>query len=275
MQRMISIFCLIFASSLYSMGKTPNEMLLRGAREDDIKIVEEALALAKKSIRKFDINVKDPQGHTALLFAAWKNNEEMIKLLLENQADPNLSNDFGAIPLMFAVNKEKFNIAKLLLNKGANPNFRGTFGDTPFNRAAVNNYPGMLELLLDNGGNPNILDERGDTALMRLLKFKVEDQTFRSPTEDRCGESEKKLKESDFIRLYLDVLNMLLKVTNLDLRYGNDKKTLLEIADLRGLKNIADLIRRELQRRRLIETEVASCLLPELENIVSGYLYPQ
>jgi len=278
MKRILSIFCLFFVSSLYSMSETSNEMLIRGAREGDIKIVREALARASKSVGKFDINSKDHKDNTALLFAAMHDNEEMVKLLLENQANPNLSNYLGMTPLMWAVSNKNFSITKLLLDNGANPNLRTNDGETPLMRAAAWSYY-IVELLLDNGANPNILNNKGDTALMNLLrKLEFDFRMAKRHAEDKKGE--KVPQEKYFVRPYLDLLNMLLRVTNLNLRYGGN--TILEIADQSGLLRIADLIRQELQRRelelqrkRLIETEVANRLLPELSDIVSGYLYPQ
>ncbi len=279
MKRIISILCLGFIGSLYSMSDTANEMLLRGARDGDIKVVEEALALAKKSIGRFDINTRDAKDNTALLFAVANDNEEIVKLLLENQANPSLSNYLGMTPLMWAVSNPNFNITKLLLNNGANPNLRTNGGETPVMRAAARNYKGIVELLLDNGANPNIINNKGDTALMNLLRNL--EYGFRMAKRRAEGEEGERVpQENDFIGPYLDVLNILLRVTNLNLRYGGN--TILEMADQSGLLRIVDLIRQELQRRelelrirRLVETEVADLLLPELVGIVSGYLYPQ
>ena len=48
------------------------------------------LLASKADMKKFDINAQDHKGWTALHYAIRKKNEEVIKTLLENGANPNI-----------------------------------------------------------------------------------------------------------------------------------------------------------------------------------------
>ena len=50
-----------------------------------------------------DINVKNNRGQTPLLYAIYFKDEKIVKLLLENKADPNVNNNSEDIPLFCAV----------------------------------------------------------------------------------------------------------------------------------------------------------------------------
>ena len=56
------------------------------------------------------------------------------------------------------------NIIKLLLEKGANPNIRNGVGNTPLHLASMKNFPPIVKLLLEKGGDKSIQNTRGQTA---------------------------------------------------------------------------------------------------------------
>ena len=126
-----------------------------------------------------EIDKKNAKEQTALMIAAQyfdtDSSLETVKILLENNADVNLTDIDGWTALMVAVgysnNKiNTFEIVKLLLEKGANVNLVGEDGWTALMMAAQDpNRTINLEtvkLLLEKGANVNLKNVNGWTALM-------------------------------------------------------------------------------------------------------------
>ena len=56
-----------------------------------------------KAFGNFAVNVKDADGRTALMHAAWQGDQECVRLLMEAGASLDLIDENGATALMFAV----------------------------------------------------------------------------------------------------------------------------------------------------------------------------
>ncbi len=67
--------------------------------------------------------------------------------------------------LVDAANQNNFSIVKLLLQQGANPNEKGRFETTALQRAAYNGYGNVIDLLIAGGADLNEKDFGGATAL--------------------------------------------------------------------------------------------------------------
>lgn len=93
------------------------------------------------------------------------NNKNMVQLLLDHGADPNMQDRSLQTPLFHASANDHLDIAQLLLDHGADPNIRDRIGGTALMEASANNYHSIVRLLLDHGADPNIRDKHGDTAL--------------------------------------------------------------------------------------------------------------
>ena len=116
--------------------------------------------------KKADVNAAEPDGTTALHWAAYRDDLESTDLLLRAGAKVNAANDLGATPLWNASQNGSVAIVKRLLDAGANPNLALLAGETTVMVAARGGYPEVVELLLAKGGNPNAHGARGQTALM-------------------------------------------------------------------------------------------------------------
>jgi uncharacterized protein len=147
------------------------------------------------------LNLTDPDGTTALIFAIINNHYDTAALLLLKGADPNLADSTGMAALYAAVDMNTLgevygrpaqhpvsgdtsalDLIKLLLNHNANPNaqlrtptlYRAhtpgepTLGDgaTPLMRAAKNGDAAAMRLLLENGADPELAQKNHTTALM-------------------------------------------------------------------------------------------------------------
>src|SRR5262245_61174158 len=91
------------------------------------------------------------------MWAAYHNDERMVRLLLDHGADPNRSTYFGT-PLSQACWHDGFEAAVVLIDRGANVNARDAVaGFTPLHWAAGDESlcPHLVKLLLGSGADPN------------------------------------------------------------------------------------------------------------------------
>jgi len=102
MKKILSVIFIIFfilAGSVSAFGqKNFFELVKTGTLEE----VNNAIKAGA------DVNARDKNGWTPLMYAAWKNqNPEVIKVLLEAGADVNARNKYGGTPLMYAAWENK------------------------------------------------------------------------------------------------------------------------------------------------------------------------
>lgn len=78
------------------------------------------ISLDDDELNNPDINIRNKEKETALMLAC--NNEDtdenIIKLLLDNHADPNIRDDIDYTPLMNAAKHKNTNVAKILIDYG-------------------------------------------------------------------------------------------------------------------------------------------------------------
>ena len=99
-----------------------------------------------------NIDLQDKEGNTPLLNAI-KNIKkdsghfDIVKMLLEKGASPNIANNEKNVPLHFANSKE---LVELLLNNGAKTDFKNNKDQTPKDLAFQNNVQEVVELLIQH-----------------------------------------------------------------------------------------------------------------------------
>ncbi len=118
--------------------------------------------------KRVDVNLRQPDGGTALHWAAHLNDVAIVELLLEAGADVNASNDLGVTPLLLACENGNASVARILLKAGSDPNARAFLTDvSPLMIAARTGNPDVVIALLAYGATVNV-KEGGyhQTALM-------------------------------------------------------------------------------------------------------------
>ncbi|UYM14023.1 ankyrin repeat domain-containing protein [Endozoicomonas euniceicola] len=144
-------------------------------------------------IGEYDVDGVNGSHQTALNLIFWHNScrgletvsedEDIylpvLKLLLENGADPDLPDEDGRTPLHGAVVRCKTRMAEMLIKAGANLNpEQGEHRLTPLQLAFKENspwmyyareYAQMIDLLLDSGARVGIFDENGNSLLQLLF----------------------------------------------------------------------------------------------------------
>jgi len=114
-----------------------------------------------------DVNRPQPDGTTALLWAAYQSDVEMVAALLGAGADADAANEFGVTPLLQAARLGDAATLQALLAGGANPEVTSETGVTALMAAARAGSVESVQLLLDHGVDPNAYESlQHQTALM-------------------------------------------------------------------------------------------------------------
>lgn len=104
------------------------------------------------------INAADKFGTTPLYRAAVQGEREIVRLLLEAGADPNLESgaEDEGMPLCAAASWGRTEIVRLLLQHGADPSAPDRGPMTALAWAERNRYAEVVDLLLKAGGDPSV-----------------------------------------------------------------------------------------------------------------------
>lgn len=165
----------IFESKLKELteqgdNKVTKELLLwQAAYNGDV-------AVATKLLQKgTDIETRDTSGWTPLFIAVQKHRTAMVKLLLENGAEPDVKCNLGLrTPLHQAAEAGHEDLVELLLTHKANPNLYNDLKRRPLVFAAAEGHLAVVKMLLDNGAWPQTKEDP-QTPLYWAKRHEYED----------------------------------------------------------------------------------------------------
>ena len=100
------------------------------------------------------------------MHAVSSRNEQIVDILLENGANPNLQNHEGQSSLIRAIDLQDKIIAIKLIKNGANANAKNELGLTALMHAAIDNDIDVADALISNSADINAQDNEGWSALM-------------------------------------------------------------------------------------------------------------
>jgi len=157
----------ISKSSLIEGKKTfQSQISDKPAQGDIVRAIEQNVLEKVKTLISDGVDVSKVSGcQTPLSAATIKGNIEVIKLLLEANADLEIPDCYGNTPLQRAAFDNKFDIALLFIQKGANVNTVNYNGETPLLSAAWNGNMELVRLLLDHSAKVNVSNNGGMTPL--------------------------------------------------------------------------------------------------------------
>jgi serine/threonine-protein phosphatase 6 regulatory ankyrin repeat subunit B len=120
--------------------------------------------------QEIDINSKDEQGKTPLIYAVDNSHEGIAELLITHGADVNIKDENGRTPLCSAVLSGDLEIAELLISKGADVNEK--LNDFSLLRYALwlENID-MARLLVHSGAPFDVADRDGQTAFRHAVDY--------------------------------------------------------------------------------------------------------
>ena len=158
--------CVFVSLCLLVSGPVPaawsaDVRLLDAVRNGDPKAVRELLK------NHADVNAAQPDGSTALVLAADRNDLEVADLLIRAGASVNAANEYGATALYVACASGNIAMIQLLLEAKANPNASLVSGETPLMTAVDKGNLDAARALLEHEAEVNLKESKGgQTALM-------------------------------------------------------------------------------------------------------------
>lgn len=122
-----------------------------------------------------DVNIVDVKFDDSLLsLVVWSQLPDAVRLLIEKGANPNTSVLSGNSPLNFASWKGNVEIVKMLVNANANANInhKGEGGLTPLISAIFNGNIEIAEFLINQGADLNIQDDVEKRSALHVAVWK-------------------------------------------------------------------------------------------------------
>ncbi|PYS48046.1 MAG: hypothetical protein DMG13_26420 [Acidobacteria bacterium] len=137
-----------------------------------VRLIDAVKAADRGAIRtllqqRVDVNAAEPDGATALHWAARTNDLQTAEMLIRAGANVKAANRYGITPLYLACTNGNAAMIEMLLKAGADPNTALTEGETALMTAARTGNAGAVNALLAHGADINRKETwRGQTALM-------------------------------------------------------------------------------------------------------------
>ena len=168
-----------YVDSQDNEGVTPFHLLLSDTSRDDDNILDLARLLLEHTS---DVNTRTTNELTLLHVAAFYGRLEIVRMLLDRDANPNAETKGGVTPLGI-VSRGRYNsqehgasIARLLLGRGVDVDARAKGLVTPLHSAASNGRLEIARVLLDHGASPNAENEVRETALHSVSRGKYDSE---------------------------------------------------------------------------------------------------
>jgi uncharacterized protein len=157
-----------FAAALLSLGAVfSSAAFAQETLSDLIRSGQREAVLAAITSPDINVNAPDPDGSTALLWATYKVDHELVRALLKAGAKANITNHYGAAPLTEAAKLGDVELVRMLLDAHADPNSPNQDNQTALMLASNIGSLKVAQLLIAHGANVNAVETfRGQTALM-------------------------------------------------------------------------------------------------------------
>lgn len=157
-----------FLLTLFVLMALPTALIA----QTDMRLIEASKQQDEAAFRSLldlgvDTNATEADGATALHWAVYRDNADMVSALLQAGADPSANNRYGVAPLSLAAQNGNARILELLLDAGADPDTAMGDDETALMTAARTGVATAVRVLLERGADVNARESwRGQTALM-------------------------------------------------------------------------------------------------------------
>ena len=118
----------------------------------------------KKLLTKSNVDTCDENGKSLLIWASFRGNEKMCKILLQKGAKLDIQDSEGLTALHEAAQNGHVEVCSLLLKSKANVNSKDIEGRTPLMAASSIGHEEICRLLLENGADVDEQSEDGSFA---------------------------------------------------------------------------------------------------------------
>jgi ankyrin repeat protein len=235
-----------------------------------------------------DVNARHgPDQDSAIRAAAARGNSEMMTLLLDNEADPDMSTTHGTSPIHMCALKGYIDQALILIRAAANVSVKTHAGFSPLDYAvrSPTNSLLMIRMLVQNGA---FIDDWHPTTGQTSLSHAVQNTRHRRPAVSREAiatliELGADVNATDFLGmtpLYItameknrDLLMFLIeKGTEFSIRTPHNLSQLYKVIDLMGVlqRNLAFA-----SGRHRVGSKMHPISLDMVNMITSRYTLPQ
>jgi ankyrin repeat protein len=134
---------------------------------DLVKAGKRDAVLAAITSPAVDVNVAEPDGSTALMWATYAVDHEMVRALLAAGAKVDVTSAFGSTALTEAAKLSDAELVRMLLDAGANPDSPNQDNQTALMLASQLGSLPIAQMLIDKGANVRAVESfRGQNALM-------------------------------------------------------------------------------------------------------------
>jgi len=134
---------------------------------DLVRAGQREAVLAAITSPDLEVNTAEPDGSTALHWATYAVDRELVRALLDAGAKADITNRYGSSPLTEAVKLADIELVRMLLDAGADPDSPNQDNQTALMLASNLGSLEIAKLLIDKGADVNAVERfRGQTALM-------------------------------------------------------------------------------------------------------------
>jgi len=183
MKKLLLLVLVISLIGLISCGKKSDDTKTSDSKKTEQKVTEKInpedffkavkdneIAKVKEYLSKDPTLVKavttDFLKETALAITSFNGNKEIVELLLQKGADPNVYDDMGIAPIIGAARQNQADIITMLIKNKAEVNIKNKGGEeTALHYAAEYNSGDAAKVLLANGADKNLKNSSGKTPL--------------------------------------------------------------------------------------------------------------
>jgi len=162
MTRTVAAIALLSALSSLSPATFAQETLA-----DLIRAGNRDAVLAAITSPDVDVNVKEADGSTALMWATYAVDHELVRALLKSSAKADVTNNFGSSALTEAVKLSDVELVRMLIDAGADADSPNQDNQTALMIASQLGSLPIAQMLIDKGASVNAKETfREQTALM-------------------------------------------------------------------------------------------------------------
>ena len=152
---------LMAAAAASAWAQPPRVPLIEAVKAGDAGAVEALIEVGA------DVRATEPDGTTALHWAAHNDDLRLVAALLQAGAEADAVTRYGIAPISLAATNGSADMLERLLEAGADPNRASGEGETPLMTVARTGVVRAVEVLIEHGAEVDAVEGwRGQTALM-------------------------------------------------------------------------------------------------------------
>ncbi len=134
--------------------------LYSAIKHDDFELVKKLLIGNLSAV-----SIPDQDGWPPLILASIYSSKDLVKFLIDNNADINQKNIYGGTAIMHAALRNRIEIVRILLNAGANVHDADSNLQYVIIWAVRSENIRIVKLIIEKGANVNVIDSDGKTPL--------------------------------------------------------------------------------------------------------------